>query len=137
LYFKRLGGFKRQDGNGSGRLAARGDRRALRGVPVADLVVATGWYGQVLGRPPDVPVNEEEVMWRITDRAWLYLVVDPRRAGQALVAMSVANLDEATAALEGRGINVTSIETIPGAGRKAYFVDPDGNSIAIIEVIEA
>jgi len=105
-------------------------------VPVADLAAATRWYDQLLGRPPDIPVNENEVMWRIADHAWLYLVVDPPRAGQTVVTVAVAHLDDATAAIEGRGLEVTSFETIPGAGRKAYFEDPDGNSIAVLEVFQ-
>lgn len=32
-------------------------------VPVADLTTATRWYDQMLGRPPDMAVNENEVMW--------------------------------------------------------------------------
>ena len=106
------------------------------GVPVRDLVAATDWYEQLFGRPPDLPVNEDEVMWKIRDEAWLYVVVDPPRAGQALVAMAVPNLDDATTAIEQRGPKVASTDTIPDAGRKAYFVDPDGNTIAIIEVLK-
>ena len=80
-------------------------------------------------------VNENEVMWRIADHAWLYLIVDPPRAGRTVVTMAVGQLDDATAAIEERGITATSFETIPGAGRKAFFEDPDGNTIAIIEVL--
>jgi hypothetical protein len=105
------------------------------GVPIADLAVASRWWGQMLGRPPDLPVNESEVMWRIAEQGWLYLVVDALRAGQALAAVSVADLDQSVVDIAGRGIEPASIETIAGAGRKAYFVDPDGNSIAIIEVL--
>jgi predicted enzyme related to lactoylglutathione lyase len=107
------------------------------GVPVTDLGAAAPWYERLLGRAADIIVNDNEVMWMIAEHAWLYVVVDPERAGQALVAMSLPDLDDATAAIKGRGINVTSIETIPAAGRKAYFVDPDGNSIAIIEVVQS
>lgn len=105
-------------------------------VPVADITTATKWYDQLLGRPPDMPVNENEVMWRITDHAWLYLIVDPPRAGQTVVTMAVGRLDDATIAIEERGITARSFATIPGAGRKAYFQDPDGNTITIIEVLQ-
>ena len=107
------------------------------GVPVADLERSTAWYEQLLGRPADIVVNDNEMMWKIAEHAWMYVVVDSERAGRALVAMAVPDLDNVTEAIAARGLDVTSIEILPGAGRKAYFVDPDGNSIAIIEVIQS
>jgi predicted enzyme related to lactoylglutathione lyase len=106
------------------------------GVPVTDLGAAASWYERLLGRPADIIVNENEVMWMIAENAWLYVVVDAQRAGRALVAMALPDLDDAAETITARGIDVESTETIPGAGRKAYFVDPDGNSIAIIEVVQ-
>ena len=104
------------------------------GVPITDLAVASRWWETMLGRPPDITVNEIEVMWRIADQGWLYLVVDALRAGKALVAVSVSDLDEVVAEIGRRGIDLDSTETLASAGRKAYFVDPDGNSVAVIEV---
>jgi predicted enzyme related to lactoylglutathione lyase len=104
-------------------------------VPVADLATGTAWYERLLGRPPDIVPNEHEVMWQIADGAWLYALVDPDRAGQTLISLCVANLDDATTAIEQRGIRVASTETILGAGRKAWFSDPDGNAVAVIEVV--
>jgi hypothetical protein len=75
-------------------------------VPVADLAPATAWYGQLLGRAPDLVPNEHEVMWRIADGAWLYVIVEPDRVGRTLITLCVADLDKATTALAQRGINV-------------------------------
>jgi predicted enzyme related to lactoylglutathione lyase len=80
-------------------------------------------------------VNDNEVMWRIVEAGWLYLVVDPDRAGQTMVLLAVRGLDSATAALESRGVKIARSETIVGAGRKAWFGDPDGNEVALIEVL--
>lgn len=105
-------------------------------VPVTDLRTAVPWYERLFGRPPDIRPNEREVMWAVAERAWLYVVDDPDRAGGTVVSMCVADLDDATEHMAARGIEVASTETIAGAGRKAWLADPDGNSIAIIEVIQ-
>jgi catechol 2,3-dioxygenase-like lactoylglutathione lyase family enzyme len=107
---------------------------AFTGVPVSDLATGRAFVERFLGRPPDVLVNADEVMWRLADAAWLYVVVDPGRAGHSLVALSVGDLDATLAELAGRGINAHSVEEVGDAGRKATVLDPDGNSLAIIEV---
>jgi catechol 2,3-dioxygenase-like lactoylglutathione lyase family enzyme len=104
------------------------------GVPTADLEAATTWYRALLGRPPEIVVNDDEVMWKICDGGWLYLVRDPGRAGHALVAMAVSDLDQAVADMVDRGLSPPAIETVGEAERKAPVVDPEGNTIALIEV---
>ena len=79
-------------------------------------------------------MNDGEVMWRLADAAWLYVVVDKKRAGHALVALSVADLDKTVAAIGGRGITERGIEIVGDAGRKASFTDADGNTLSFIEV---
>ena len=103
-------------------------------VPVAHLAPARAWYEQLLGRQPDITPNETEEMWRAADGAWLYVVVDARRAGHTLVNLAVADLDAEIAALRGRGLEVELVETVGAAGRKAWFHDPDGNAVVLIEV---
>lgn len=104
------------------------------GVPISDLAESQSWYERLLGRPADIPVADDEVMWRIADHAWLYIVVDSERAGRSLVALSVRDLDAVLAEVEGRGVVIDSVETVGDAGRRASARDPDGNTIAIIEV---
>lgn len=104
------------------------------GVAVADFDAAVTWYGQLFGRPADVIVNDHEVMWRFADAAWLYVVADPERAGRALVALSVPDLDQTVAEIGGRGIASGPVEIIGEAGRKAPFTDADGNVLSFIEV---
>ncbi len=106
-------------------------------VPVADLTRAKAWYERLLGRPADIVPNDSEEMWRIADGAWLYVIADVGRAGRTLVTLCVPDLDEATAALEGRGISIESVETVGTAGRRAWLSDPDGNAVALIEVRQA
>ncbi|HWD53044.1 MAG TPA: VOC family protein [Acidimicrobiales bacterium] len=104
------------------------------GVATADLEAAIPWYDALLGRPADVIPNGDEVMWRICEGAWLYLIRDPTHAGHGLVTVSVADLDQTIAEIGHRGLDRPPIETIEGAGRKAPFVDPDGNTITFVEV---
>jgi catechol 2,3-dioxygenase-like lactoylglutathione lyase family enzyme len=109
---------------------------AFTGIAVSDLTRGRDFFERLLGSPPDVLVNENEVMWQIADAAWLYVVVDPPRAGHALAAVSVPDLDAALEELASRGIEPCVIEQPGPAARKATVLDPDGNSVALIEVRE-
>ncbi len=106
---------------------------AFTGVPVARLDVSRDFFGRLLGRPADVEVAADEVMWRLAESAWLYIVVDPARAGHGLVTLSVADLDATLADLVQRDIAPTGVHAV-GGGRKATMFDPDGNSVAVIQV---
>lgn len=78
-------------------------------------------------------VHEEEAMWQIVERAWVYVVRDPDRAGRGLVTILVSNLDSQLSALASRGMAASEIETIPGKYRKAAFTDPEGNVLSFGE----
>jgi predicted enzyme related to lactoylglutathione lyase len=104
------------------------------GVPVRDFSAATEWYRQFFGKEPDVIAHDHEVLWKLTDSGWLYVVQDGDRAGRSLVAISVPDLDAAITELQSRGLSASSITREGDAARKATFEDPDGNSIALIEV---
>ncbi len=107
---------------------------AFIGVPVSDLDTGRDFFERLLGSPPDVLVNENEVMWQVAEAAWLYVVVDPARAGHALTALSVGDLDATLVELAARGIIPSSVEQVSESARKATVLDPDGNTVAIIEV---
>ena len=107
---------------------------AFTGVPVSELAPGRAFFERLIGRPPDMVVNANEVMWRLAEAAWLYVVVDPERAGHALVALSVGDLNATLAELDARGIRPNSLEDVGDAGRKATVLDLDGNSVALIEV---
>lgn len=109
---------------------------AFTGVPVSELARGQDFFERLLGSPPDVLVNENEVMWQVADGAWLYVVVDPSRAGRGLAAISVPDLDAALAELASRSIEPCVVEQVGESARKATVLDPDGNSVAIIEVRE-
>jgi predicted enzyme related to lactoylglutathione lyase len=106
---------------------------AFTGVPVRNLSSGRDFFERIFGRAADVEVAVDEVMWRVAETAWIYVVVDTARAGNGLVALSVADLDAVLAELSGRGITPARMEAV-GGGRKATVLDPDGNTVAIIQV---
>jgi catechol 2,3-dioxygenase-like lactoylglutathione lyase family enzyme len=97
------------------------------GVPVADIASARAWYERLLGRPPDLIPNENEVAWQLAEAGWIYVVGDPARAGRTLLTLIVDDLDLELARLAERGVAAGPIAE--GAVRKLEIADPDGNKI--------
>jgi predicted enzyme related to lactoylglutathione lyase len=106
---------------------------AFAGIPVNDLSSGRDFFERVFGRSADVEVAVDEVMWRVAETAWLYVVVDTVRAGNGLVALSVADLAATLAEISDRGVDPVRVEEV-GGGHKATLRDTDGNSVAIIQV---
>jgi predicted enzyme related to lactoylglutathione lyase len=105
------------------------------GLIVADRDRAAAWYGRLLGRPADILPNDAEAMWQLTETSSVYLLADPARAGRGVLTMVMPDLDATLAKIEQRGIHVRAdIEVIPGAGRKCEIPDPDGNTVAFVEL---
>ena len=104
------------------------------GVPVRDFTAARAWYTTFFDREPDVVPHEHEVMWRCAEPAWLYVVQDAARAGHAIVALMVADLDAAVAALDPAAGEVGPAHPEGDGARKASFTDPDGNEVSLIAV---
>lgn len=103
------------------------------GIPTGNFASALPWYERLFGRPPDMLPTEEEAAWQFTDTGWIYLVGDADRAGNALVTLLVDNLDEQVTALAERGLAPAELETLPDAGRKVTFIDPEGNKTAFAQ----
>ena len=116
-----------------GSVGAMDCNLVFTGVPVKSLDAGRDFFERLFGRPADVDVAVDEVMWRVAETAWLYVVVDAARAGGGLVALSVADLDATLDELARRGIRPDRMEEV-GGGRKAVLLDPDGNTVAIISV---
>lgn len=106
----------------------------LAGVPVSDFEAALAWYRRFFGRPHDVAAHDEEVLWHVAASGWLYTLRDEARSGSATVTMVVPSLEAAMAKLAARGVATGPAERMGEAGAKAIARDPDGNSIALIEV---
>ena len=104
------------------------------GVTVRDRAPIMGWHEQFFDRAPDMVPNDQEAVWRVTETAAVYVVVDPKRAGGGIVTMVVDDLEDVLAGLRSRGIAPPPVEVIGTAGRKATVRDPDGNAIAIVQL---
>lgn len=110
-------------------------RYVFAGLAVRDLAAAAAWYERLLGRPPTFVPNETEAVWPLGATASLYVVVDAERAGGGILTLAVADLDAEIAQIAARGIAMGAVEEIPGAGRKSVGRDPDGNGIALVQVL--
>lgn len=104
------------------------------GVRVRELARAIAWYSALFGRVPDVVPHDSEVMWRVSDGGWLYVIEDCDRAGASLVTIAVTDLQRELHQVRDRGVPFGSIESVGDAALKATSEDPDGNSIALIQV---
>ena len=91
------------------------------GIPVTDYGAAIEWYEQLLGRQPDMIPKDGEAVWQLREGASIYVVVDPERAGRALVTIAVDS--------------VGSLPSEPGPGGMPTAVvhDPDGNRLQVFE----
>jgi catechol 2,3-dioxygenase-like lactoylglutathione lyase family enzyme len=98
------------------------------GIPTADFESALAWYERFLGRTPDRFPNDHEAVWQLADTGLIYLVVDARRAGNALVTLSVSDLDGWLDEVSTRGINVGEIDTMSGIVRKTAIAQPSAPS---------
>jgi predicted enzyme related to lactoylglutathione lyase len=97
-------------------------------IPVADYAAACAWYERLMGRPPDLIPNDNESAWQLTDTGWIYVIGDAGRAGKALLAVLVDDLENHVADLAERGLTIP-IDTVPGVGLEAVVTDPEGNTI--------
>jgi len=107
------------------------------GLPVADRDGAADWYARLIGRPADMLPNDAEAAWQLTESASLYLVTDPVKAGRGVVTLVVADLRAERAKIAASGIEAGPVEAVGQAGLKCVVPDPDGNSVALIELYEA
>ncbi|MHB8241482.1 MAG: VOC family protein [Solirubrobacteraceae bacterium] len=101
------------------------------GIAVADRAASGQWYERLLGRAPDLIPNEQEAAWRLTETGWIYIVVDPERAGTGLHTLLVDDLDAFLGDVERRGIVVGHVETYENGTRRAGITDPDGNRLGV------
>jgi hypothetical protein len=81
-----------------------------------------------------VRAHDEEVMWRVSDGGWVYVLCDDTRAGHGVVSIAVADLDATVADLSAHGLSAGPLQPVGDAGRKATLHDPEGNQLSFLEV---
>lgn len=101
------------------------------GIPVTDYAAALRWYERFFGGQPSFRPHATEAVWEVAEHRYVYIVQDPRRAGNALILSFVDDLDERVATLAQRGIEPARRET-PGSGvAKVVYADADGNEVSL------
>jgi catechol 2,3-dioxygenase-like lactoylglutathione lyase family enzyme len=100
------------------------------GVPVSDFHRALPWYQKLLGAEPAFFPHPAEAVWELAEHRYLYIVDQPARAGHAVHALFVDDLDKRLAGISARGIEPASSETYENGVRKVSYRDPDGNEVS-------
>jgi predicted enzyme related to lactoylglutathione lyase len=118
----------------------------LRGIDqvyywAADMDRAVAFYSDVLGLPL---VRRSGDAWAEFDGGTIRLALHGVREGQpvplggATAVFEVDDLDEARRTLEGRGVAFDQhVGEVEGYARFASFLDPDANTLQLIEYREA
>lgn len=107
------------------------------GCAVADLAATRVFYEALFGREADLVPNATELCWRLGDAgdvAWLYVIVDPARAGGGITTVLIDDLDGFVAECARRGVAPVEIRAEGEGARKARFLDPDGNELGFAQV---
>lgn len=109
-------------------------QEAFTGVAVADLHSALAWYERLMGRQPDMIPNDNEAVWQLSGKAWLYIIGDAQRAGKTLITFIVDDLDGHVAEFNERGISFEFVEKDSKIYRRVAVTDPEGNTFQFTEL---
>jgi catechol 2,3-dioxygenase-like lactoylglutathione lyase family enzyme len=111
------------------------ERTDFVSVPVKDIERSTRWYAETLGLEQSGHGQWPE--FRLGENVFLYLL-DPTNIGQefqgphsSAIALRVADVAEAKAALEARGVVFDGDVFDTGVCHMAPFRDPDGNALML------
>ena len=99
------------------------------GIRVRDLATARAWYERLLGSEPSLLPNDTEAVWELAEKRFVYIQLDPARAGNVLITLFVSDLDGVVADITGRDLEPADRETYSNGVRKITYRDPDGNEI--------
>ncbi|RYG05911.1 MAG: VOC family protein [Chitinophagaceae bacterium] len=111
-------------------------KNALASVAVKDLKSSIRWYQNLLGRAPDSTPMLEVAEWKFEGGGWLQVYQGKQHVGSSSVTLAVTNIDEQFADLKNRNIEAEK----PAVTEKVKIImikDPDGNSIAFAEALDA
>ena len=119
--------------------AALGGRttEVFAGIPVSNFKASLDWYQRLFGCPPSFFPNDREAVWALAEHRWIYIIVDPKRAGGAIQTIMVDGLEELIEQIAGRGIDFNDEERPAENVRKVMYNDPDGNEIGLGRVPSA
>jgi predicted enzyme related to lactoylglutathione lyase len=108
----------------------------LASVAVRDLNAARQWYERLFERRPDSNPMPEVLEWKFKGGGWLQVYQLPERAGAGSFTLAVRDFDEVIRKLNSLGID-TSNSSSGNQVKVVMIKDPDGNSIALAETLDA
>ena len=124
----------RRDVPGGGRMSGGAITHLVAGVSVSDLDAGIDWYTRFFGREPDMRVGEE-ILWDVDEHATLFIEPDPARAGSGRITLAVTGLDALLGRLTEGDIGHEPVETYSNGARHVKVPDPDGNALALVELL--
>ncbi|QCI96239.1 VOC family protein [Novosphingobium sp. EMRT-2] len=101
------------------------------GIPVNDFKSSLEWYQQLFGAPPSFFPNDREAVWEIAQNRWVYIIVQPDRAGGSVQTIMLDDLEAQIEQIAERGIRFSKEETPAENVRKVMYYDPDGNELGL------
>ncbi len=122
------------------------DHKAHATVPVADLAKAKAFYMGVLGFEEVDAQNEGAVLIKAGSGTRFALFVTPnsQRAGHTQLGFEVDDIEAEVADLKSRGVvfeeyDLPGFKTVGGIAdtgptRAAWFLDPDGNTVGLVQL---
>lgn len=114
-----------------GLVFGAGANDVFAGVPVSDFRIALDWYQRLFGCAPAFFPNDREAVWALGELRWLYIIVEPERAGGSIQTIMCKDLEAAIEAAAVRGITCSKEERPAENVRKVMYYDPDGNEIGL------
>jgi hypothetical protein len=105
-------------------------------LPVTDLAAARVWYQKLFQRTPDFTPMPTLAEWRFPGGGTLQVYEGSDRAGGGSCTLAISNIEAAIESLQSLGIDTGKL--IDGGKAKVVMVqDPDGNSIAFAQAMDA
>jgi hypothetical protein len=104
------------------------------GIAVSNFQTSLEWYQRLFGGPPLFFPNDVEAVWAIAEHRWIYIIVEPERAGGSIQTIICDDLEQIIEQISARGINFGKEESLSEGVRKVMYYDPDGNEIGIGQV---
>lgn len=101
------------------------------GIPVSDFQRSLGWYQKLFGTLPSFFPNDREAVWSIAEHRWIYIILEPQRAGGSIQTVMCDDLETVIEEISRRGLEFEKEETPDKDVRKVMYYDPDGNEIGI------
>ena len=101
------------------------------GVPVRDLQRSIEWYQRLFGQAPSFFPNDKEAVWSLAEHGWLYIIVEPERAGLSIQTIICTDLEALIDQISARGLDFGKEERPAEGVRKVMYFDPDGNEIGL------